>query len=107
MREEILRFAQDDRQFTSFRMTDDREDRRTNGERGRERNMKKVISAGHICLDMTPVFPAGKPADDLASLLVPGRLVQVEAADVHTGGSVANTGLAGRTDTVSVRDRRR
>ncbi len=56
--------------------------------------MKKIISAGHICLDITPVFPAGKQYDSLSSLLVPGRLVQMEAADVHTGGSVANTGLA-------------
>ena len=56
--------------------------------------MKKIISAGHICLDITPVFPAEKQYDSLSSLLVPGRLVQMEAADVHTGGSVANTGLA-------------
>jgi sugar/nucleoside kinase (ribokinase family) len=56
--------------------------------------MKKVISAGHICLDITPVFPAGKQYDRLSSLLVPGKLIQMEAADVHTGGSVANTGLA-------------
>ena len=56
--------------------------------------MKKVISAGHICLDITPVFPAGKQYDQLSSLLVPGKLIQTEAADVHTGGSVANTGLA-------------
>lgn len=56
--------------------------------------MKKVITAGHICLDITPVFPAGKEYDSLASLLVPGKLIQTEAADVHTGGSVANTGLA-------------
>lgn len=56
--------------------------------------MKKVIAAGHICLDITPVFPAGKKAESLSALLVPGKLVQTEAADVHTGGSVANTGLA-------------
>ena len=56
--------------------------------------MKKVISAGHICLDITPVFRAGKKYDRLSSLLIPGKLVQVGAADVHTGGSVANTGLA-------------
>lgn len=56
--------------------------------------MKKVISAGHICLDITPVFPAEKQYDQLSSLLVPGKLIQTEAADVHTGGSVANTGLA-------------
>ena len=56
--------------------------------------MKKVISAGHICLDITPVFQTGKQVDQLSSLLIPGKLIQVEAADVHTGGSVANTGLA-------------
>ena len=56
--------------------------------------MKKVISAGHICLDITPVFQAGKQVDQLSSLLIPGKLIQVKAADVHTGGSVANTGLA-------------
>ena len=56
--------------------------------------MKKVISAGHICLDITPVFPTGKQYDQLSSLLVPGKLIQMEGADVHTGGSVANTGLA-------------
>ncbi len=59
-----------------------------------EEHMKKVISAGHICLDITPVFPAGKQVDRISSLLVPGKLIQMEAADVHTGGSVANTGLA-------------
>ena len=56
--------------------------------------MKKVISAGHICLDITPVFPAEKQVDRLSSLLIPGKLIQTEAAAVHTGGSVANTGLA-------------
>ena len=56
--------------------------------------MKKVISAGHICIDITPVIPAGKQFDQISSLLIPGKLIQTEAADVHTGGSVANTGLA-------------
>lgn len=56
--------------------------------------MKKIVSAGHVCLDITPVFPAGKEYGELAELLVPGRLVRMEQADVHTGGSVSNTGLA-------------
>ena len=56
--------------------------------------MKKIISAGHICLDITPVFRPDRQYDKLSSLLIPGRLIQMEAADVHTGGSVANTGLA-------------
>ncbi len=53
---------------------------------------KKVIAAGHICLDITPVFP-GKKVDHLSDILSPGKLLNVNEADVHTGGSVANTGL--------------
>lgn len=54
---------------------------------------KKIIAAGHICLDITPVFPE-KRTDSVGDLLKPGKLIQMEGADVHTGGSVANTGLA-------------
>lgn len=56
--------------------------------------MKKIIAAGHICIDITPVFPAGRAYGEPAELFSPGRLVHMEGADVHTGGSVANTGLA-------------
>ncbi len=54
---------------------------------------KKIIVAGHICLDITPIFP-DKKANKLDDILSPGKLVQTGAADVHTGGAVANTGLA-------------
>lgn len=55
---------------------------------------KKAIAAGHICIDITPVFPGSTPkVTDLGELLKPGKLIQMEAPDVHTGGSVANTGL--------------
>lgn len=54
---------------------------------------KKVIVAGHICLDITPVFSEGR-AGGADSLLSPGKLIQMGKADVHTGGAVANTGLA-------------
>lgn len=53
---------------------------------------KKVIAAGHICLDITPVFQ-GKKVKKLSEILLPGSLIQMGEADVHTGGSVANTGL--------------
>lgn len=53
---------------------------------------KKVIIAGHICLDITPVFPDIK-VRKLTDILSPGKLLQVGEADVHTGGAVANTGL--------------
>ena len=52
-----------------------------------------VVVAGHICLDITPAFDAWA-GGSLSRLLTPGKLVHVGAADVHTGGCVANTGLA-------------
>lgn len=55
---------------------------------------RKVIAAGHICLDITPVFLPSVQGMQPDALLVPGKLIHMEAADVHTGGSVANTGLA-------------
>ena len=54
---------------------------------------KKVIVAGHICLDITPVFPENK-VNNLSEILNPGKLIHMHKADVHTGGAVANTGLA-------------
>ena len=53
---------------------------------------KKVVVAGHICLDVTPVFPKST-AGSFQELLTPGKLIEMNAADVHTGGCVANTGL--------------
>ena len=54
--------------------------------------MKKVIVAGHICLDITPEFPDnGKKISDI---FLPGKLVEMKGASVSTGGAVANTGLA-------------
>lgn len=54
---------------------------------------KKAIVAGHICIDIIPVFPDGK-VRELSRLLVPGKTVNMEQAVVNTGGAVANTGLA-------------
>lgn len=54
---------------------------------------KKIIAAGHICLDITPVFPEQK-VENIGDIMVPGKLIQMGGADVHTGGAVANTGLA-------------
>lgn len=56
--------------------------------------MARIVSAGHICLDITPVFHPGQTHDRLADLLIPGKLIQVGAASVYAGGSVGNTGLA-------------
>lgn len=54
---------------------------------------KKAVVAGHICLDITPVFPK-QSADMAGKALVPGSLIHMDGVDVHTGGAVANTGLA-------------
>lgn len=54
---------------------------------------RKVIVAGHICLDITPEIK-GQPAGNIQDFLSPGKLINVGAADIHTGGVVANTGLA-------------
>ena len=56
-----------------------------------EPKSKTVMVAGNICLDITPAFAAKK---ELGDLLIPGKLVNVGEADLHTGGAVANTGLA-------------
>lgn len=53
---------------------------------------KKIIVAGHISVDVTPVFPQGKRGN-LAELLCPGKLIRMDEAVVHTGGVVSNTGL--------------
>ncbi|MCF0232828.1 MAG: carbohydrate kinase family protein [Enterococcus sp.] len=54
----------------------------------------KIIVAGAICLDLTPVFPKNITGDTLKNTLRPGKLVKVDSLKFHTGGSVANTGLA-------------
>ena len=55
---------------------------------------KKVISAGHVCLDVTPVFSNEQTYQNVADILVPGKLIQMDPASVSSGGSVSNTGLA-------------
>ncbi len=69
----------------------------------------KVVVAGHICLDITPMFPQKGAGDDhdthapganppkgleIADVLRAGTLTRVDGIDIHTGGAVANTGLA-------------
>ena len=50
----------------------------------------EVIVAGHICLDIFPVFDEQISASGVIS---PGKLVNVGPAQIAVGGSVANTGL--------------
>ncbi len=54
---------------------------------------KKVVVAGHVCIDIT--LPLGKErVSEIGQLLRPGKLFSVGEAAVHPGGVVANTGLA-------------
>lgn len=53
---------------------------------------KTIIAAGHICLDITPIF-TGEKVDKLNEILAPGKLINMEGISIHTGGSTANTGL--------------
>ena len=55
---------------------------------------KKVICAGHICIDITPIFDGQRTFSTVSELLEPGKLIHMNGVNVHTGGSVANTGLA-------------
>ncbi len=52
----------------------------------------EIVAAGHICLDMIPMFP--DLGVGLSDLLTPGKLVNVGPLTTSTGGPVSNTGLA-------------
>ncbi|MDY4693669.1 MAG: carbohydrate kinase family protein [Blautia sp.] len=54
---------------------------------------KKMIAAGHICIDFTPEFICDKQKK-FENILAPGKLVKVGKAQFNPGGSVSNTGLA-------------
>ena len=54
---------------------------------------KKIVAAGHVCLDISPVFPETLRGE-ISQIFSPGKLVNVENAEVHIGGPVGNTGLA-------------
>lgn len=53
---------------------------------------KKIVSAGYICLDITPVFEENKGVD-ASQIFQPGKMINVGCAKMSAGGSVSNTGL--------------
>lgn len=55
---------------------------------------QRVICAGHVCIDITPVFAQQQKVSRISEILEPGKLVHMNSVEIHTGGSVANTGLA-------------
>jgi len=54
---------------------------------------KKVIVAGHLCLDITPIFK-DKKSTRVDEVLTPGKLLKMNGVDIHTGGAASNTVLA-------------
>ena len=53
---------------------------------------KKAIVAGHICIDIIPVF-SGKEEKEIEDLFRPGQLVAMDPAKISVGGAVSNTGV--------------
>lgn len=54
--------------------------------------LKRVVVAGHICLDIIPTFPKNVGAGEKS--LVPGKLIDVGPVRISTGGTVPNAGIA-------------
>jgi sugar/nucleoside kinase (ribokinase family) len=52
-----------------------------------------AVVAGHVCLDITPVF-GGTPGRDIQEMLRPGKLLRMEGVQISPGGAVGNTGPA-------------
>ncbi len=52
-----------------------------------------VIAAGHVCLDIIPGFASDRPYR-IEEVFSPGKIVDVRAAAISTGGPVSNTGIA-------------
>lgn len=57
-----------------------------------ENNARKIVVAGLICLDLTPVLKQ-KPVTRIDEVMQPGKLVHSNGIIIHIGGAVANTGL--------------
>mgnify|MGYP000887552501 len=48
---------------------------------------KKIVVAGHISVDITPVFQSSKKKS-ISQVLCPGKLIRTGEAVVYTGGVV-------------------
>ena len=55
-----------------------------------------VMAAGHLCLDIIPLFP-DTGVTKIEEIMRPGKLVNVENAKISTGGPVSNTGINMKT----------
>jgi len=53
-----------------------------------------LVSAGHMCLDITPAFLLSSASRSMEQLLRPGTLVVVDPPSISSGGGAANVGLS-------------
>lgn len=53
---------------------------------------RKAVVAGHLCVDLTPIFPE-ECRGELAKIMLPGKLTNVRGIHVYAGGVVVNTGI--------------
>ena len=53
---------------------------------------RKAVVAGHLCVDLTPIFPE-ECRGELAKIMLPGKLTNVRGIHVYAGGAVVNTGI--------------
>jgi sugar/nucleoside kinase (ribokinase family) len=55
---------------------------------------RPVVACGHLCIDIIPGFTAPAAGAPAVDYFRPGRLFNVGAPTIGTGGSVSNTGLS-------------
>lgn len=55
-----------------------------------------IMIAGHLCIDIIPRFP-DTGERNIAGIMRPGKLVNVDNAKISTGGPVSNTGINMKT----------
>lgn len=58
-----------------------------------KQKQRVAMVAGHICLDITPLFDAADTFS-LAETIIPGNMVPLSGVSISAGGAVANVGLA-------------
>ena len=56
-------------------------------------NKFDAVVAGHICLDIIPIFE-NVIKSDMNGLLTPGKVINMGKVNISTGGPVSNTGIA-------------
>jgi sugar/nucleoside kinase (ribokinase family) len=55
---------------------------------------RPIVACGHLCIDIIPGFPPAGPDAPTIDWFRPGRLFNVGAPSIGTGGSASNTGLS-------------